>query len=336
MVMRSLSALCVLLCAPQDAEKPQELKVTLGLQEALREWSGGPRTYVVEGTCPLPDDFVLRVDIAWNLDTVTDAGELAAVERNGQTLRVQVREGKFKIGFLLRGSGIYRADVSIPWRVDQPPLSDAQRKSLVLRDKWRFEVGVWTLDLPEQWAARMSALRELIADIRTYVDALEAATVTEDLWIEKREALRSKGRELSIRAMGKRALETELPATQEYLRFAANALDKGSAHFIFRDGKLAGSGEPNKGLAFGQDGGGIWWNGLRQAMDELKKIAGREAALWTVKLLRATPEMGWAEIRNSIARTKLTELEPLRACKAADLDAIETTLRAPTVEARQK
>src|SRR6185295_5683381 len=323
-----LSAL-LLLCALQDAEIP----VTLNLKDAVGEWTGRSRTIVVDGTCPLPDDFTLRVDFHWAWDQVMDDGALAPSDHGRQNRQVKVRDGKFQVGLLLMGAGTYRAEVSIP-NVAQPTLTDAQKKALLKRDKWTFEVGLWAPALPEKWAARVPELQKLIADIRSHVGKLEAATATEDHWLDNKGTMLRAGRELVFQARAKADVEHILPATQEYVQFVTHALDKAAGSFIFRDGKLVGAGEPYKGLGFGRDGNGIWWDGLRAAMDEASRIAGREASLWCVKLLRATPEKDWPAIRKSLAKVKdLPALESLRVCSTADLKAIEEHLRAATVDA---
>jgi len=322
----------LLLCSLQDAEIP----VTLGLKEALRDWSGRPRTILVDGTCPLPDEFTLRVDLLWNKDEVEDDGALAPLEYGGQVRAVEVRDGKFQASLLMMGYGTYRAEVSIPWKSDQPPLTAAQKKALARRDKWTFDVAVWDAGLPERWSTKVANLRNLIASIRSHVSSLEAATATEDLWLEKKDALMSAGRELAFRAMDKESEALILPATQDYLQFVTRALDKAAVSFIFRDGKLVGPGGPRKGLGFGRNAGGVWWDSLREAMDEASKIAGREASLWCVRLLRATSEKDWPAIRKSLAKVKdLPELDNLRTCAHADLDAIEKRLRAATLELRK-
>jgi hypothetical protein len=313
--------LTILLCMPQE-----EIRVGLTFKEAPRDRTVKHDKLTMDGTCALPDDFNLRVTVEWKIDFVSDSGELVPNRfgRGGNSYPSVIHDRMFYCAAPLMGPGLYDIIVDIPVALQREELlTDAQKKSLAAKNRWTFEYGAWDNDLPEKWADRLPALRILIADIRKHVRKLQEATSTEDHWNQVRESVLTQGVALSDRVAEHQSLSDSLPATVLYLQFIVKSLYKSSAKYEFHEGKLAG--------------GGAWWDGQCDALDEALKIAGREYALWTVKLMRAAPDKDWPEIRASLAKTPASpELKPwlgrLKECTRADLDPLEKVLRAATVE----
>src|SRR5581483_2372397 len=213
-----------------------------------------------------------------------------------------IRNQKFRGSFPVFGPGAYDIEVEVsPVLPATPPLTEDLKKSLFLRSRWTSQYTVWKTGLPEVLASEFPRLRSLILDIREHIDSLEASTVSEDRWIADRDSVRSECWKLRDRAGTIGSFGGTYPATYEYLRFVIGRLNRNNKEFIFRDGKLEGAGHSTHALGQAPMGGGVRWNEFRGALDETLKIAGREFALWTLKLLRASPEKIRPEVKASIA-----------------------------------
>jgi len=324
--------LSVLLWCAQD---PVQVGVTF--KEAPNDVTDSRYRLTLNGTCDVPDGVFVRTTLFWHTEFVTDRDELRPDRSTGFIQDATVDKGKFTCTFVMFGSGRYDAVVEIPLLLQKTELPEGLKTSLGQKHQWTFEYVALSPDLPEKMAERLPGTRSLIADLRKQVDTLETATVTEDEWKARKNEVQKTGWALVKRSMDEQSLQVSLHATTTYLTFVANSLDRNSRHFIFRDGKLMGCGKETEPLDQSREEGGIWWKGLRAALDEALKIAGREYSLQVVKLLRAGPEKTWPAIRESLAKTKpAPELHPwlerLRTCTPADLDPLEKDLRAATVD----
>lgn len=331
--MLQMKLLLLALCALQDPEPPKEVLIDLKLREASE---GRPRLGL-DGTCNLPDGVLLLVEFLSVPDRVDDAGDLKPDRMLPSRDSAKVLNQLFHV--MLRSSlpGRRIVDVSVYRPHEQAALPEAYRDLPGIHKKWRFEFGAWRSDLPVKLAERLPETKKLMTDLRAHIGILEAATATEVLWKEKSEAVCSEGKKLEDRAMQLFTMKDSLPGTLDYLLFVAAALNAKSASFVFREGKLAGSLARDRLYGLSRFDGAIFWSAYRDALEESLKIAGRELSLWTVRLLRETPEKDWPAIRESLAKVKpAPELDPwlkkLRTSKPTDLDALEKQLRAPTVD----
>ncbi len=332
------SLLLALLCALQDPEPPKEVLIDLKVDQ-ISQGDGRRATLRIEGTCNLPDHVQLLVAFHFAQEMVGDAGDLKPESPvPTRDVAMVVAQG-FRLVLPGKMPGRQRIEVSVYKPRTQAALPEAYKNLPGIDKTWTFEYGAWENGLPAKMAERLPLLRTLISDIRTYIGTLEASTQTEDLWNEKKSNVRADGVKLAERAEQLMFVDGSLPATASYVDFVARALNEKSAGFVFEDGKLAGAWVRDRFSAPLRFDGPLYWDSYRGAMDEALKVAGREYALWTVKVLRANQD--WEAVHKSLAAVKPSpELDPwlerLKTCTTvADLDVLEKDLRAPTIKVRK-
>jgi len=290
------------------------------------------------GTCPLPDGAILLFDFT-RVDDMILQDRLVAWHSTVGGATVVLDGQKFSFGFPFTRSGRYTASVSVPLGLqEKEQLNELKGKGLENR-RWHF-----SFDLAfEGWLLKsgksLGEVAPLVKSAGEYVDAYEAAIMSEERWGRDQGGLIKSGSELQKDIESARLLEF-YPAAIGELRIMVRYLLGNLPYCRFEEGRFVGVrrsqskyGEPlSNSWARGDRYVGSFWEGFRRCLREHPSIAAREFCLSVLASRRASNGQVTPEAESALeAAREFRGMGPwvgrLRSAAPAEFDALEAELR---------
>lgn len=321
---------------PAPALPPvEDCPITLTAQARASDFP----TADLAGTCPLPDGTILLFEFTRVEDNMILQDRLVARRSTAGGATVVLDGQKFSFDFPLTRSGRYTALITIPLDLqEKEQLNELKGKGLENR-RWHL-----TFDLAiEGWLLKsgksLGEVAPLVKSVGEYVDAYEAAIMSEERWGRDQDDLIKSGTALQKEIESARLLDF-YPAALGELRIMVRYLRENIPYCRFEEGKFVGVqrsqrkyGEPlSNGWARGDRYDGSFWEGFRRCLREHPSIAAREFCLSVLASRRASNGQVTSEAESALEAAKdFRGMGPwvgrLRSAPPAEFDSLEAELR---------
>jgi hypothetical protein len=292
-------------------------------------------TLIISGTCPLPDDTIVRISVRRSVD-VLRGDRIVAEDTGAGGVTSEVEKQRFTFDYTAERMGRYTFTVRIPWDLQEKHLVEEVRKKVAPERTWSFEFDVSGLAQVIRSGKHLSDLAPLVESAFDLVAGYERATMSEEHWNQDKDGLVARCNVLRSRPANPN-LELYFPLAVRTLDLMFRYLAVNSKDFVFRDGKFSGlRGNALQPLA----GGPILidpnenspWDGFKRCAKETRALAGREFSLGVIRSLRGNKGVMKPEVA---AALEYAEEAPgvrpwaarLQAATLADLEKIEGEIR---------
>lgn len=287
---------------------------------------------VLQGTCPLPDGVVLKVNLSRAAESLVGS-ELQSVYVGAGSGTSETEGKKFVYDTAIDGPGKYNAQVVILNDMQEERLAAEVKKKAGAKRSWQFELLVWGDELIPQVAPKLTELHALITETRDLLKRFEKACQSEQGWASEAKPLVAEGTKLQAK-LDRHELKAFYPAAVNNLYYTVRNVVNNAPYYTFQDGKFTGAKD------YHADGSKVKtyrgeefnWDNLKRYIEESLSVGGREFCLWVVKDLRRTagqlrPELVEAVKSQKAAAGVEVWQERLQKAAFSDLDALEAEIR---------
>lgn len=289
----------------------------------------GPRLRL-EGSAPLPDGAVLRVNLYRSAEQHS-AGRLAAAYERAGGAYADLLGQRFRVELAwdqIPGPGMIAVDLSDH---DQPlPVAEALRSKPPPARAWRFAFPWWGRELAFRLGDSLDRVDRCAAEALDVLKRFERACASEASWEAAKKGLALEGRR-ALDEVQRLEAGTICPAAVREIRCTLQLVVGNTENFHWEGGKFVARTyyttdkviPTHRGEAFD-------FAALRRYVEEAPSVAGREAALWAVREIRRGGDRGalGAFLRANAARAGLAPYaERLEMAAPEDLDPLEEEIR---------
>jgi hypothetical protein len=329
----AVAAAAVLLAlGPSAAESREQEELALSLTCKPPSFKVRRPLLVLNGTCPLPDGVVLKV----NLNRVAEAAsglEIQPFYVGAGNGTAEIEGKKFIYDSTIDGPGKFNVQVSLVEDLQEKHLAAEVKKRAGGKRNFQFEFLVWGDDLIPQIAPKLNELTALVNETRELVKKFETASASEVGWAQQQKPLTAEGTKFQAK-LEHHELKSYYPAAVNTLYYTIRNVVNNAPYYTFGGGKFTGARDYHaageKVKTFRNED--FNWENLKRYVDEAQSIGGREFCLWILKDLRRTAGQMRNEITEAIKSQKTAAgvdgwQERLLKATITDIDPLEAEIR---------
>lgn len=326
------TAAVLLALGPSAAESREQEELAISLTCKPPSFKARRPLLVLNGTCPLPDGVVLKVNLSRVAESAAGMEILPFYVGAGNGTS-EIEGKKFIYDSTIDGPGKFNVQVSLVEDLQEKHLAAEVKKRAGAKRNFQFEFLVWGDELIPQIAPKLNDLTTLIHETRDMVKKFEEASASEAGWAQQQKPLVAEGTKLQAK-LEHHEIKAYYPASINTLYYTMRNVVNNAPYYTFGGGKFTGARDYHaageKVKTFRNED--FNWDNLKRYVEDAAQIGGREFCLWILKDLRRTAGQMRSEVTEAIKSQKSAPgvdawQDRLQKVTITEIDALEAEIR---------
>jgi hypothetical protein len=287
---------------------------------------------ILNGTCPLSDGIILKVNLSRVTETVSGAAIQPTFTGAGNGT-CDIEGKKFLYDAPIDGPGKYNVQISLVEDLQEKHLAAEVKKKAGTKRNWQFEFLVWGDELITQISPKLNDMHTLVTETRDLIKRFERAAASKEGWAAESKPLVAEGTKFQAK-LEHHELKAFYPGAMNELFYTVRNVVNNAPYYTYgADGKFSGAKDyhADNEKVKTYRGEEFNWENLKRYVESALPVAGREFSLWVVKDIRRTgasrPEIVDAVKAQKAAPGVDFYQERLQKAGISDVDALEADIR---------